>query len=247
MSDPAVALMILTYEPAGETPRGTAERVLRASLDLMRYSGPLNVHIADDGSDAFHRERLCEIAGGYGQVGTVGVTNAERRGYGASYNLASQAVHTGADVLIVLEDDWLLTRDLDLDPLVETLVENRTQEPHDPHYIGMIRLGYIGFTQDLRGGLVHTPAGIMLRLDPKSAEPHVPAGHARIETVEYERAVGPWTEGLPPGQTEFDWCKREPARRGVAWPLDYGPASMTAQSLFAHIGARELGEVEPDG
>lgn len=240
MTYPRVTLLLLTYEP-GE--RQTAYSVLQAALGQIRYSGELHVHIADDGSPAPHVERLREIAGSYSHVVTVGATNAGRRGYGHSYNLASQAVHLGnnSGLVLPLEDDWLLTRELVLDPLAETLAA-----PGIWPGIGCIRLGYLGFTQPIRGEVYHTPAGPMLVLDKTSEEPHIAAGHPRLESVIWERTVGPWTEGLAPGATEFDWCVRPAARIGVAWPLNYGPASQQANSLFVHIGALGLGEMEPE-
>lgn len=236
---PRVTILLLTYED-GE--RHTAARTLRAALDGIAYSGELAVHIADDGSVDGHREALHELAGGYPQVVSAVVTNANRRGYGHSYNLATQEVHGHSAAVLVLEDDWELTTPLDLDPLVLTLGSFNT----DFTGVDCIRLGYLGFTQELRGKVVHTHAGPMILLDPDSAEPHVAAGHPRLETVHFERAVGPWAEGLAPGATEFDWCHRRAARVGVAWPLNYGPASQQANSLFVHTGAHGLGEVEPE-
>lgn len=98
----------------------------------------------------------------------------------------------------------------------------------------------------MKGQFAHTPAGTMIRIDERSDEPHVAAGHARLETIVYERAVGPWAEGLAPGATEFEWVHRPAARRGIAWPLDLGPASQRSDSLFVHTGAHALGEVEPE-
>lgn len=196
------------------------------------------MHIADDGSVDGHAERLCEIAGGYARVAHVGMTNAERGGYGRSYNLASQEIHPSADIVLPLEDDWVLSRPLDINPLVETLVGALGIE--------CIRMGYLGSTQRLTGNVVHTPAGPMLLLARESAEPHVFAGHPRLETVAFERRVGPWPEGLAAGATEFEVCHRPAARSGIAWPLDLGPASMNDGSLFVHIGEHGLGAVEPE-
>lgn len=238
---PRVTILLLTYE---DGQRHTAERTLRAALDGITYSGELAVHIADDGSVEGHREALHELAGGYQQVVSAVVTNANRRGYGHSYNLATQEVHGHSGCVLVLEDDWELTVPLDLDPLVETLLHGTDSAEH--HVVGCIRLGYLGFTQRLLGEVAHTPAGPMLLLDWKSSEPHVAAGHPRLETVDWERNVGPWAEGLAPGATEFDWCHRPAARVGVAWPLNYGPASQQANSLFVHTGAHGLGEVAPE-
>lgn len=237
---PRVTIALLTYEDGA---RHTAERTLRAALDRITYAGPLSVHIADDGSVDGHVDRLREIAGGYATVEFIGASNAGRRGYGHSFNLMTQVVHLGSDVVLVLEDDWELTRPLDLAPLVETLLAQSL--PYGGPAISCIRLGYLGFTQSLRGEFVHTQAGVMVMLDPDSQEPHIFAGHPRLETVAFERAVGPWPEGLAPGATEFTVCHIPEARRGVAWPLDFGPSAQRADSLFVHIGGHGLGEVEP--
>jgi hypothetical protein len=246
---PTVAIVLLTYVPFDHPERGVgAERTLRALLDNLHYSGPLGVHIADDGSPgAGYRERLRTIAGGYASVDWTGVTNAERGGYGRSYNLATQSVHHTAEYVMPIEDDWMLTRPLNLDPLVETLMPSGRlaglAEWLNP--IECIRLGYIGFTQRLRGEFLHTPAGTMILIDPDSPEPHVFAGHVRIETREFERRIGPWPEGLSAGATEFAVSHRPASRAGVAWPLDLGPASQRSDSLFTHTGSVGLGEIEP--
>lgn len=231
----SVCILLLTYEDGH---RCTAERTLRAALDNIRYSGTLNVHIADDGSVDGHVAALRAIAGGYHHIGTVGSTDAGRRGYGASYNLATQQIHIANEMVLVLEDDWELSRHLDIDPLVQVLMHTDD--------VASIRLGYLGFTRPIYGEVIHSPAGPLLYLDPDCDEPHIASGHPRLELADYERAVGPWAEGIAPGATEFDWCRRPAARRGVVWPLDLGPASQRADSLFRHIGAHGLGELEPE-
>lgn len=239
---PRVALVLLTYEPEGR-PRGTAKRVLQAALDHLQYSGDLQVHIADDGSAPGHAEELCFIAGSSGKVVAVTTTNAERGGYGRSYNLATHVTHDACEVILPLEDDWLLQRDLDLDPLVATLMLDVGAATIPP--IRCVRMGYLGWTQGLRGECVHTPGGAMLLLDPASAERHVFSGHPRLETRDFQRAVGLWPEGRPAGETEFEVSGRDVSRLGVAWPLDLGPASMRGDSLFAHIGSVSLNQLDP--
>lgn len=252
MDYPAVGVLLLTYED-GE--RQTAHATLEAVIGRLKYSGPLHLHISDDGSREGHVASLVEMTGkeylnndGSRYVPfnrQVTTSNAERRGYGHSYNLGTQALHERVEMVLVLEDDWVLSHTLDLDPLVETLaLELRPRAT--ARQIGAIRLGYLGFTQPLAGEVMHTPAGPMLYLDPTSAEPHVAAGHPRLETVAYQRSVGPWSVGMAPGATEVDWCTRYNARQGVAWPLDLGPASMRDDSLFVHTGAHGLGEIVPE-
>lgn len=231
MTHPALALVLLTYDRPE-----TAFRTLRAALDRIEYPGPIDVHIADDGSPVGYLDDLRQLAGGYEGVRQVGQTNAARRGYGASYNLATQVIHAEHQLVLPLEDDWELTRPLPLEPLVATLWG---------HYgIDCIRLGYLGFTQELRGRVVETPAGKMLLLDPDSEEPHVFTGHPRLELVDFQRRVGAWPEGLPAGRTEWEVSARPEARRGVAWPMD---VVMPRGDLFVHIGTRGLGELAPEG
>lgn len=234
MSDtewPNLAIVLYTYDRAE-----TAERCLRAVLDLAAYPAPVQVHIADDGSSEEYRHRLWEIAAGYpeSRVRSVTVSNAERRGYGVSYNLACQATHADNFAVLALEDDWELLRPLDLAPLVRTLREERAR---------CLRLGYLSFTQELRGWLLESPAGMLLRLDSDSPEPHVFAGHARLETVAFQQAVGEWPAGLRPGETEWHVAHRTAARRGIAWPLDVVPPR---GDLFAHIGSRTYNQLVPE-
>lgn len=239
MGLPRLGIMLLTYNRMD-----CAQRTLTSLLNQLWYRGPLSVHIADDGSDPYegqeYAEVLREIAGGYASVSGTSTTNAHRRGYGASYNLGTQVLHEHCEVILPLEDDWELHvpegEMLDVEPLVETLTGQ--------YGIGCIRLGYLGFTQELRSRFVQTPAGVMALLDPTSSEPHIAAGHPRLETRAWQRSVGPWTEGLPAGATEFEWCKRPAARHGVAWPMDRVRPS---GDLFWHIGSESLGEVVPEG
>lgn len=225
-----VTLLLLTYARTLY-----ATKTLRSTLDHVRYSGQLSVHIADDGSDEAHRTALYDLAGGYPNVVGVSVSNSERSGYGANFNLASQTVHLHTNLVLAVEDDWELTRELDLDALVKVLAT----EPR----ISCIRLGYLSFTQQLRGEVLDVDGYKYLLFDPDSPEPHVFAGHPRLECVTYQRAVGPWPEGLAPGATEFSVCHRRTARTGVAWPLDLvAPRG----NMFAHIGAVRSTDSIPD-
>lgn len=235
---PTLALLLLTY---GGSPARCeyAYTTLHAALDRLRYSGPLIVHIADDGSPEAHRNVCFEIAAGYAHVRGISHSNSERRGYGANFNLASQYVHQHAEIVLPLEDDWELTGELDLDPLVDALITDDEIE--------CIRLGYLGFTRNggLRGSLRAVgdgaEAGLYLRFDPESEEPHVFAGHPRIESVAFERRVGPWPEGLAAGATEFAVCHNPEARRGIAWPLALRPNE--GYGVFAHIGSERTVDI----
>lgn len=220
MDYPPFCLLLLTYDR-----KDYAVRTLRSALDSLSYSGPVSVHIADDGSGEAYQQELHAIAGGYANVDSVCVTDSQRGGYGRNYNLALQAIHTHSEIVLPLEDDWELVQPLDLDPLVEALSEGA---------FGCIRLGYIGYTQELRGSFLRQSGRMYIALDPDSPEPHVWAGHPRLETREWQRKVGPWPEGVhDPGTTEFMVAQTREAREGVVWPVDL---VHPRGNLFAHIG-----------
>jgi glycosyltransferase involved in cell wall biosynthesis len=211
-----VCVMLLTYNRFEY-----AKITLQSTLENIRYGGPLSVHIADDGSPGTYVADLIEVAKKY-DVSSVSSTNSNHRGYGANYNAATQVVHGIADIVLPLEDDWQLTRMLEMERFIPAL-----------DTFGCIRLGYLGFTQPLHGVLKHVADATWLQLWERSYEPHVWTGHPRLETVDWQRAVGPWPELLEPGPTEFHVAKKEAARVGVAWPMSY----VTPEgNLFAHIG-----------
>lgn len=214
-----ICIMLLTYNRLSY-----AIRTLESTLSLVHTTGDLSVHIASDGDGDDYLSELMSLANNF-DVSSITTSNSERSGYGANYNLGTQVAHGFASHVLPLEDDWELTRDLDLDIFVGALDELQA---------GCCRLGYLGYTQPLRGEFASAYGRHWLRLDPASPEPHVFAGHPRLETVAWERSVGPWPEGLEPGQTEFAVAHIAESRYGVLWPVQeikpYG-------DLFAHIGA----------
>lgn len=229
-----VAVVVLTYAQSPGSARAQyADTTVRALMKHLRWNGIIDAehirfHIADDGSYPGHVAHLTELAE---RMYHVTSTNAERGGYGHSFNLASQVVHPLADHFLMVEDDWELTRDLDLKPLVDAMDE-------DPGGINCIRLGYLGFTQELRGRVGYKADQKFLILDPTSPEPHVWAGHPRLEKKLFQMNIGAWPEGENAGQTEYMVAHRLESRIGVAWPLDLGVrASQHQGTLFAHIGA----------
>jgi hypothetical protein len=217
----SVCILLLTYNRLEY-----AKTTLRSALENIRGSYDVYVHVASDGDTNEYMKELFDIAFSFeSQIMGVTRSNSERSGYGANYNLATQVIHDFADYVLVLEDDWELTRELDLDVFIGAL---------DELGAGCMRLGYLGFTQPLRGELAASYGRTWLRLDPSSAEPHIFAGHPRIETVAWQRSVGPWPEGLEPGFTEFVVAHIAESRHGVIWPMQevkpYG-------DMFVHIGA----------
>ncbi len=244
MSDlPPITVALFTYAPSIESPRHEyARATLKSLINNLSYEGPLRWHIADDGSAPGHRETLME---GAPRLLIASVSDSERRGYGASYNAMTQAVHRDdTDLVLCVEDDWLLSRPLDLTPLARSLqappFETRQFDGSmKAHQLLCIRLGYLGWTNELRGHLVRPIAGqTFLMLDPDCPEHHVFSAGPRLETVGFERRLGLWPEHCTAGPCELAVAGRSVSRLGVAWPLDQGVnAALDNPSLFAHIGS----------
>ena len=219
-----IAIVLFTHDKP-------KERILYAmktflSLENLTASEPFWFHLADDGSEQSFRDDMMKLARErYGDNTSVG--NSEGGGYGASFNLATQQTHLVADLVLPLEDDWEVTREFNLDPFAKVLRDGRFK---------CIRMGYIGYTDTLRGTFNYYDGKHYLALDPDSPEKHVFAGGPRLETVQFEKDVGLWPRGLEAGHTELEVAGKEEARKGIAWPIsDIKPAG----DLFAHIGSKQ--------
>lgn len=217
-----IAIVLLTYNRLDY-----AETTLISTLANLKTLEDLHVHIASDGDTEDYLDALRDIASKYVEPDRITVSNVGRLGYGASYNAATQVVHNlpGVEYVLPLEDDWELMRTLAIDPMISVLRDR---------IFGCVRMGYIGYTQQLRCSFVSHMGYHYLALDPDSPEPHVFAGHPRIETVAWQRSVGEWPQELQPGQTEWEVAKRPAARQQVAWPISQINPEGDA---FAHIGA----------
>jgi glycosyltransferase involved in cell wall biosynthesis len=213
-----LTVMLLTYNRADY-----AKLTLESLFSNLVHDGEVRLHIADDGSpDGYldDLENYCRHHIGF--TGIISYSNAERGGYGRNFNLATQAIHKSTDIVLPLEDDWQLIRPLDTAIFAPILTGSQC-----------IRLGYLGYTQECKAWLVNLNGHRYLEFDPRSDEPHVFAGHPRLETVTWEQEVGPWPEGLLPGETEMAVAHIWNARCNVLWPLDLVHPN---GDLFVHVG-----------
>ena len=224
----SIAIVLLTCDRPKERTE-YAFKTLDALKNLSAIGDELWLHVADDGSDpAFREEIMVHAREQYGD--RTSISNSEGRGYGGSYNLSMQDAHRVADLVLPLEDDWELTRPFDLAPIAAALRADAFR---------CCRLGYIGFTSELRGTLIWNENLHWLAFDPFSPERHVFAGGPRLETVAFERDIGIWPENLQQGKTEMEVASRAEARAGVVWPVDLVKPS---GDLFVHIGAAKAGD-----
>lgn len=219
----ALCVVLLTYNRLDYAK--TTLKSVAFSLESNEHK--LSWHIGSDGDSNEYIASLINALLDHGiDYSKITVSNTGHHSYGKNYNLAMQTAHQKADHVLILEDDWRCERIFNPDGYIADMHELN---------IGCARLGYIGYTQELRGSLAYGQrCGHWLKFDNESPEPHVFSGHPRIETVEWARTVGPWPEGLLPGATEFEVAHFGAARRRVAWPLD---AIKPRGDLFMHIGA----------
>lgn len=189
-----------------------AHKTLQNVLENTTYTnGTLHVHIADDGSPGDYVDRLRYLAGCYDKVASVSHSITERKGYGGNFNRATNIIHDYSDYVLPLEDDWVLTAPLDLNPIIQDM-----QSDSD---IQCIRLAPVGWTFQQLAEFVGVNFRTYLHLLPESTNQYVFSGNPRVESVLFERSVGLWPESLSPGQTEISVMGRTAARTGIYVPM----------------------------
>jgi len=118
-----LTILLLTYNRLEY-----AKKTIFSTLEHLKFNGILNIHVADDGSPDGYREDLLDSIREWVAKHKVDIdvtsSNSNRGGYGRNYNLASQVTHHISDYILVLEDDWELTRTLDADKLIEFMQES---------------------------------------------------------------------------------------------------------------------------
>jgi hypothetical protein len=123
---PPVTIVMTIYFPEGidgVQRRHTAYQTLDSWDDNLEYSGPLHLHIADDGS-------YCHFNPYWARVTE---SRQERHGVGASLNAGIRKAFETSDLVFHAVDDWILKKPFDLDPWVQVLIERED--------IGLVRLG----------------------------------------------------------------------------------------------------------
>lgn len=216
-----IGIAFLTYNRLA-----VARRCMEALGVHLQASEPLWFHLADDGSSQDYRDELAELARTFAG-NNFSMSNSERTGYGGNYNEACQVLHRIADIVLPLEDDWEIIRDFNLDPIAKVLRDG---------LFGCVRMAYIGYTAEIRATFRWGENLQWLELDPESSEKHIWTGGPRLETVEWQRAVGPWLEGLEQGQTELEVSSRPASRHKVAWPISL---IHPRGDVFVHVGSEK--------
>lgn len=225
MSDiPAVYIILTTYRRTQ-----IALRTIEGLKNNLSYQN-LGWIITDDGSDI---EDLDKLIDAIGRTNHLKVFLNKRHGTGHNMNTALQHVwDIGGSLTLMMEDDWLLEKPMDLTPYVDVLTK------HPEH--GMIRFGYIA--AGLSGELINEEGRFYWKLR-KDGYMYNYTGHPALRNKAFYDAYGKYTEGLAPGATELAMCGAVNSRPG---PNILLPADSGWYGFFAHIGAESLADIQPE-
>jgi len=225
---PPIGIIITTYERTD-----LAIRTIEGIKKYLTYSKPLFFHIADDGSSPGPIQRLLKAIGPDYEVT---VTNAERKGVGYSMNIALKQVWEKTSLVLILEDDWLLTAPLNLDKHALALTL------HSDEY-GIVRHGYL--STGIKAHLVGLDGHCWWELE-KGSHQYWISGQVSLRNLAWYQSYGYHVEGVSPGQQEISYCLQcELVQNGpkILWPPefgDYGP-----WKHIGGIGAESLNSVVP--
>lgn len=231
---PAVYVLITTYHDSRFPRNETALRTIQAVKKNLRYEN-YGFYISDDGStDPAHVESLVAEAS---ENKPYYLYNGQRRGVGHGMNYCMRHLFSmGVELVMILEDDWELTRPLDLNPYVNLLMNN--------DYIGMIRMGYM--SAGLSAEMISAEGHLWWKFYRGNYQ-YTYAGHASLRHRRLHDAVGLFSEPadriLSPGQNELDFCYKYNTALtapSIVWPAEYGQ-----WGPFAHIGSVSLADVIP--
>lgn len=216
MAEPVV-IILQTYRRTD-----VALRTIQAAHHYLHYPD-LRWYVADDGSPGDHYLACVTALEALG-ARLIG-SHSERRGYGGNCNAAWDAAHAVGALTLWLEDDWELTRDVDLYPFAALLMERED--------IGMVRLGYLntGITArcDAHGDMLYW----LLDREPVKGSCYSFTGHPSLRHIRYRQAYGDYPTDHPPGETEVIYAHHYRFGDGpwIVWPVDW-----PQWGYFKHIG-----------
>ena len=210
---PDVIINLITYNRLADA--------LATIQAVKRYLVWPNIgwHIADDGSPPAYVEALQEEIGPTYEV-TVSNAQPEReqngnhQQVGRNMNMGAAKAFERADLVLWLEDDWVLREPLDLGPMVRLL----TEVPE----IGMVRMGYLHL--DLQAEILGTVGKLWWRFN-RAGHHYTFAGHPALRHKRFYEVYGDYQEGLGIGATEDEFASRfenKPEGPDIVWPLWLG-------------------------
>jgi len=203
-----------------------AVRTVRSVRENLVYSQELGWYVADDGSPGSHFEDVVQALGDAPIIGCHSEDFVPGKKWpGKSWNKAWEFAHEWTPIVLWMEDDFILVRQLDITPYVKLLMGRED--------VGMIRLGLLPVGLDC-----HTVGhdGIHY-LEIKSSTPYQFSGNPSLRHRRFAQFYGPYPENVNPGDTEVDYDNKIRSVRGgpkIYWPVDLG-----GWGIFNHVGEEQ--------
>ena len=218
---------------------GCACAVADALLTNLSASGYRIRHVVcDDQSAPGHLDAVLAVYRRHGVEPSVHVTTSTRFGLGASMNIGLEDAFSDSDKCLRIEDDWLLTRPLDIGPLVDRM---------DGLDIGLIRLGMLF---RMPSELVRVPeCRELLIVKSKQCQAFTFNNQLGVVTRKVHELAGMYRENCRASETEraMGNAYNRVTKFGskppyVAWPAGWATYRHYDPTLpFAHIGVSIVG------
>lgn len=217
MTEP-ITVVLLTYERTE-----VAVRTINAATKHLQYPD-WNWFVADDGSSEEHVDAIMEALENSKRP-VIGISH-DRVSYGTGANRGVHAAFSYGNLVLMLEDDWELTRDLDLWKYAALLMERSD--------IGMVRMGYLN--AGITGTAVGHQGNLYWALDDHESRTHscfAFAGHPALMHKRFFDSRGYYPEKWQPGETELHmaWQVSERLEPRIVWPTELG-----SNGPWGHIG-----------
>lgn len=206
-----------------------ALRTIQGVVDNLDYPKELRTwYIADDGSPVEHvdtlRKKLDE-----NQETLCGYHNenySQRPSCGIGWNKALEFGHQTADIILWLEDDWVLETPLDIRPYIRLLLERDD--------VGMVTMR--GLSTGLRAEVVgHNGIHYWKVLRQVADSTMAYSGNPLLRHTRYLNFYGHFAIHCAPGDIEILYNRKYiAAQRG---PEIWRPASIGAWGCWGHIGS----------
>jgi len=184
-------------------------------------------YVADDGSSEDHVAAVVDALDGANVVGL----HSERKSYGWGANRGIRFARKQGDLMLFLEDDWVLTQTLDLWQDAAVLMEHEET--------GMVRQGYLN--NGIFGEAKSYGNEMYWRL--RDGDFKNFTGHPSLRHVRFHDFAGFYPEDLQPGETElgmaWQYAQRVNALPNMSPPAILYPARCAQWGLWGHIGSEQ--------
>jgi hypothetical protein len=217
-----LTVVMTTYEDGKGFRSKYAIQAADSLFTHLKSSEPLKLHIADDGS--INAEFIDHIRTMNNAWPEIGSTNAERRGIGASLNLALEQVESDK-CWMYTTDDWILTHDFEIQRAMKLI-----NAGYD-----LVRIGPVHPNLTCRT-MFSTRIGWWLEILPQAGG-FAFATRPFIATKKFYELVGPFDEGLNSYEVERLYCER-------AAKTNIRIAAMWLHGPWLHVGEYAVGHMD---